>query len=324
VEKRKTILILGISSKVGINLAHYLSKEYRVIGTYFKNRMILNDILTFRLDINDKASLQTIVGTFLPEAIIYCVGESSINYCHENVKATEALNLTGAVNVVAIAERYRSRLIYLSTAFVFSGEEGGYKENHSTLPINYYGMQKASAEFYIQKNSLDYLILRTCLIFGLSFSSSKLSFLEYCEYNLNEGKSFDVDDVVQSGFLSCFWLARIISESIKQNTYNRLFHFSSSETLNHFEFAKIYAELKGYDATLIQGKKMNFPVDESKFYISGGTGLFDFSLDVSNIEETFNFKIPTIKEMLAVFLKDLGFRPKRSDEKLTKSSIEYI
>ncbi|PJB53787.1 MAG: hypothetical protein CO099_05215, partial [Bdellovibrio sp. CG_4_9_14_3_um_filter_39_7] len=75
--KRKTILIFGVSSFVGSNLAEYLKKDYRVVGTYNKNPVQIPGVLTLPCDVLSKDEVQLILFATKPDITIYAVGLSS-------------------------------------------------------------------------------------------------------------------------------------------------------------------------------------------------------------------------------------------------------
>ena len=59
---------------------------------------------------------------------IYCVGLSSINECHKNNELAEALNTSGLFNVTEFCQRYRTKICYMSSGFIFAGEKKNYFE----------------------------------------------------------------------------------------------------------------------------------------------------------------------------------------------------
>jgi dTDP-4-dehydrorhamnose reductase len=61
------------------------------------------------------------------------------------LKAAE-VNIAGTVNVVKLCAQYRARLIYISTDYVFQGDEGGYAENDAVNPVNKYAWSKLGGE----------------------------------------------------------------------------------------------------------------------------------------------------------------------------------
>src|SRR5690606_28362370 len=151
---RKTILIFGVSSFVGSNLAEGLKKKYRVIGTYYNNKVEIEDVLTLKCDVHNQEFVRKLVMLFKPDFTIYAVGLSGLQECHDNQKLSDHLNTSAVFNVSKATELYRSRFIYISSGFVFSGDKEILKVSETPRPITVYGNSLASSEFYIQKSCL--------------------------------------------------------------------------------------------------------------------------------------------------------------------------
>jgi dTDP-4-dehydrorhamnose reductase len=97
---KKTILIYGISSFVGSNLAEFLSKEYRVVGTYHRTKVKINGVLTVPCDVLQKEEVQLTLYAFKPDVVIYAAGLTSILDCNEASDYADALNTVGLFNTV--------------------------------------------------------------------------------------------------------------------------------------------------------------------------------------------------------------------------------
>ena len=72
------------------------------------------------------------------------------------------LNIIGTANLVKACSKYKIKIIYFSTSYIYPGEKGNYKETDPLLPWNNYGWSKLGGESSVQmyKNSL---ILRCCM-----------------------------------------------------------------------------------------------------------------------------------------------------------------
>lgn len=56
------------------------------------------------------------------------------------------VNIIGTSNVVKICMKYDLRLIYISSDYVFKGDNGNYRENDAVYPINKYAWSKLGGE----------------------------------------------------------------------------------------------------------------------------------------------------------------------------------
>lgn len=305
-ELKKTIFIFGISSFVGSSLAEFLKKDFRVVGTYNENPIQIDGVLTFKLDIKNRDRIQLAMYTFKPDYTIYCIGVTSLAECAENEKLADALNTTGVFSVASFTERYRSQLIYLSTSYVFSGEKVTFLEDDTPLANTIYGKSKGSAEFFIQKTCLSYLIFRCCNLYGRGNSTKGGNYFEMIQRELYRGEPIQPDHNVKHGWLDVIYLAMIIKLSIERDVANRLFQVSTSDVMSYYEFAKKYSKVFNDSSDLIRKGSWNFPQITSSIIQSDISEGLEYQMDVENLESHFNIKMPTIEESLELTKFRLG------------------
>jgi dTDP-4-dehydrorhamnose reductase len=304
---KKTILIFGVSSFVGSNLAKLLSDEYRIIGTYYKNPVTIPGITCVPCDILKKDYISKLIAIFKPHYSIYAVGMSSLTDCNHNPKKADALNSAGAANCAGSSERYGSKFIYISSGFVLGGDDLFYKESDTPFPTTVYGSSLLSAEFYIQRSCLNYLILRCAPIFGRSSNPFFPNWFEYLQTSLSQNQTFMADNLVQTGFIDVYSLSQIIKNLLRVITGNKLLHISSQDFMTRYEFAKNYAKVFKKDQGLIQPSNGNFPVDNTKRSAEkASTNNHYFKLDTSNLESLIGEKMPTIEESLILTYNKLS------------------
>lgn len=296
-DKRKTILILGVNSFVGSNLAEFFRKDYRVVGTYHKKHHPLPGILTLPCDVLNKDEVQLVLYAFKPDFVLYCAGLVSLKECSEKPNVSDALNTAGLYNVAELAPRYGARIVYFSSQFVFAGTNKNYTEIDNPDVITQYGKSQASAEFYLQKSSLNYLIFRCCKLYGRGLTPLRNTTFELMQKNIKNNKAAIYDDFVHQGFVDIYYLGMILKMCIDKNVTNRLVQFSSQDTMTYYEFAKLYCEVFNESDGLVNVGKWHFPIAKG-----ANTEKLEehlrYKLDVLNIESLLKIKMPTIKESM--------------------------
>ena len=301
-DKRKTILIIGINSFLGSNLAEFFNKDYRVVGTYHKNNQHLPGVLALPCDVLNKDEVQLVLYAFKPDIVLYCVGLTSLKDCSDMPNSSDALNSAGLFNVAEIAPRYGSRVVYFSSQFVFSGANKNYNEMDNADIITHYGKSQASSEFYLQKSSLNYLIIRCSKLYGRGVSPLRDTWFELLQKKIKNNQNEAYDDFVQQGFVDVYYLGMVLKMCIDKNISNRLVHFSSQDSMTYYEFARTYAEIFNESNGLINKGKWHFPILKSSSMERVGEHLY-YKLDVLNIEGLLKIKMPTIRESLELTLK---------------------
>lgn len=120
------------------------------------------------VDIRDVEQIRSVVEQTGPEWIVNAAAYTDVDGCESNRELAFAVNHRGAVNVAEAARTFRSRLLFLSTDYVFDGlSTSPYETNHPRGPRSVYGTSKARAEEEIAKLFPDACIVRTSWLFGV-------------------------------------------------------------------------------------------------------------------------------------------------------------
>jgi dTDP-4-dehydrorhamnose reductase len=320
-DKRKTVLIVGVNSFLGSNLAEFFRKDYRVVGTYHKKNHPLPGILTLPCDVLSKDEVQLVLYAFKPDYVFYCVGMTSLKDCAETPNNCDALNSAGLFNVAELAPRYGARIVYFSSQYVFSGTNKNFNEMDNPDVITQYGKAQASSEFYLQKSSLNYLIFRCCKLYGRGVDPLQNTFFEQLQKNLKDNQGVVYDDFVHQGFLDVYYLGMILKMCIDKNVTNRLVHFSAQDTMTHYEFSKLYCEIFNESDGLINKGKWHFPIAKGANIEKLEEHLY-YKLDVLNMEGLLKIKMPNIRESMVFTYK--RFNGSKALHKAVKNKGEGI
>ena len=148
----KKIIFTGGSGKFG--------KIFRKFNLNKKN-IYYPSSKTF--DVTNFKRMEKFIRKIKPKFIIHAAAISRPMDLHEkNIQKSVSINIIGTSNIVNLCQKYRIKLIYFSTNYVYPSKKGNYKEHHPLLPINNYAWSKLGGECAVQmlKNSL---ILRICM-----------------------------------------------------------------------------------------------------------------------------------------------------------------
>ena len=147
------ILLLGATGKLG----KYLVKEINnlkisLVTPSHKNCPIENYDLLYNTIKNSN-----------PTIIIHSAGYINTEGCEKDKQLCLDSNVLGTFNIVKICRILNIRLIFISSEYVFDGNESEYDINSKVCPKNTYGLSKACGEFIV-KTLNDYLIIRSPFI----------------------------------------------------------------------------------------------------------------------------------------------------------------
>jgi dTDP-4-dehydrorhamnose reductase len=150
------ILMTGARGMLGRDLLPLLSAKHEVLG---------KDIQDF--DITDRKRVQEEIAACRPDVVIHAAAYTDVDGCETKRDLAFAVNGEGALHVALGCAHVGSRMIHLSTDYVFDGESGiPYPEGSPPHPLNVYGESKLQGELYIPKVLENYLIIRTAWLYG--------------------------------------------------------------------------------------------------------------------------------------------------------------
>ena len=133
-------------------------------------------------DVCQLEQLERAAAEIYPTHIINCSAYTDVDGAEKNSQAAFAVNAEGASNVALAAKEFESRLIHISTDYVFGGNGSQpYCEGDVCAPINVYGKSKWEGEKRVLEVLPNACILRTSWLFGRkgkNFISSLLSWFQ--------------------------------------------------------------------------------------------------------------------------------------------------
>jgi len=118
-------------------------------------------------DIRDPKQISNVLDETRPDWIVLAAAYTDVDGCEGNPEHAFDVNCRGALNVAKAAKQFASRLLFLSTDYVFDGAKNRpYETNDPRAPLNVYGRSKAEAEVQISEVLPECCILRTSWLFG--------------------------------------------------------------------------------------------------------------------------------------------------------------
>jgi len=120
-------------------------------------------------DIRDRGQIRNLFARCRPDWTILAAAYTDVDGCERNPELAHQVNCVGAGNIALAAREHQSRLMLISTDYVFDGTKSApYESDDSTGPVNSYGVSKAAAEATVRGILPDTCILRTSWLFGPS------------------------------------------------------------------------------------------------------------------------------------------------------------
>ena len=249
------ILVTGCSGLLGSKLVPLLAyRGYSIIGIYniHKPSYSVNNVKLVKLDITNTVALEDLALKEKPDVIIHAAAYTDVDGCERDKDGAWRINVEATKSLVRVARVVKSYMIYISTDYVFDGSKGGYVEEDTPCPINYYGLTKLIGEELVHGSDLLYTIVRPSAIYGLG--GSKKSFAEYVAEKLarNEKVKALTDQYVSPTYNRL--LAEAITEIVELRPMGIL-HVAGPR-MNRYEFALKIAKALDLPVELVEKASM--------------------------------------------------------------------
>ena len=154
------VTLFGASGLLGQELVHKLS------GNEMKGEQ-LTALSSKDADLRDRARVRDVIRDSRPDWILLSAAYTDVDGCESNRDLAFAVNCEGAVNLAEAAREAGSRLMFLSTDYVFGGSKGSpYQTSDARNPASVYGESKARAEERLLEILPEVCIARTSWLFG--------------------------------------------------------------------------------------------------------------------------------------------------------------
>ena len=205
-------LITGYNGQLGYDIKRQLIKN----GIKEEN-IIATDRDT--MDITNRENVIEVITKFKPDVIFHCAAWTNVDKAEDEKEKVEEVNILGTKYITEASIKVNSKIIYISTDYVFDGTKDGlYSTNDEVNPKSIYGKSKYLGEEEIRKNP-KHFITRVSWVFGINGNNFIKTMLKLAE--IHEELNV-VDDQIGSPTYTVDLAKFLISlaETDKYGTYN--------------------------------------------------------------------------------------------------------
>ena len=194
-------------------------------------------------DIRDPQAVRALMQRHSPDWVLLLAAISNVDQCERDPELAWSVNRDGAVNVARAARGLGSRLIYVSTDYVFDGARDfpyEYEVSDNKHPLSVYGATKSEAEERVREMLPECCIARTSWVFGLARECFPLRVLSQAARH--EGISAVADKFSVPSYGRD--VARMLFELVQSNA-SGVFHAVNSGGTSWYEVAMETLRLAG-------------------------------------------------------------------------------
>jgi dTDP-4-dehydrorhamnose reductase len=275
------ILITGVHGQLGRALARVCTE--REID--FEGR----DIDT--LDITNPATVTEWIENSKPNAVINCAAFTAVDDCESDEQLASRVNGTAVGHIAKACKTVESRLVQISTDYVFAGDgDRPYREHDPVAPVSAYGRTKLRGE-ELAADAHQHLVVRTAWLYG----HGGRNFVEAIRGQINSGAESLKVVVDQRGSPTfCDDLAETVLDLMNAEIDGVVHAVNTGETTWH-GFAVAIAGLLGKDVEVLQVRTEEFPRPAPRPAYS--------VLDTSRLSVVLGHSMPPWEDALARYLE---------------------
>lgn len=208
------------------------------------------------LDLTDKEAVDKAMQEFKPNLVIHCAAYTAVDNAEEDEEKATKINVDATGYIADNCKKLDSKLVYISTDYVFDGEKPlneVYEVTDKTNPKSVYGKTKLMGERNALNNPKTFVV-RTSWVFGINGKN-------FIKTMLNLSETRNELTVVADQYGSPTYtvdLARLLVDMAETEKYG-LYHANNSGYCNWAEFAEEIFRQNNKDVTVKHVTSEEYP-----------------------------------------------------------------
>lgn len=222
------------------------------------------DYLLDPLDMADIPRVRQSIRKYRPDAVIHCAAILDHAFMYANRAQTWKMTVESNLAFAQACAEVGARYVFVSSDWVFDGQQARVDENSPPFPVNIYGLMKVVCERDMMGVAgLSYGIGRLAGVYGLNYSNPSL-------LRKKNDVGFDlgnyVVDQLSQGLIAEIWTGPKVNEvahptlasdgaemllRLAEHDENGIFHCWGSEAVSRLQLAHHFADVFDIDRALI-------------------------------------------------------------------------
>lgn len=303
------VLGTGLSGLVGSRVVELLQNKYE-----FENISLSTGI-----DITNRDQVIQKIKSSEAPVVIHFAAKTDVDECEQDKeedkkmfletnipvyqyighkKTAWVVNVIGIKNIVDACQASGKKLIYISTDFVFNGEDApanGYKEEDVPDPINWYGETKYQGEKIVQDLNTSWIIARIAYPYRSFFKRTDFVRSIIDKFRQGENLAAITDHIMVPTFIDD--IVKALDFFIK-NEKQGIFHVVGSQALSPHEAALLISRIFGFDSSIVT------KIGRDKYFANRAPRPFRLELRNDKIEQlgvemkTFEMGLQEVKKQI--------------------------
>ncbi len=201
------------------------------------------------LDITNAAMCEEVLADVRPGCVINCAAWTDVDGAEAAERGAMAVNDTGAALLATACAAHGSRILQISSDYVFNGEKRSpYVEEDMPQAISAYGRSKQAGETSVAVSNPNHLIVRTSWLFGVQGQNFVETMLRLAG---EQSEVVVVTDQVGTPTYTRH-LAPVLAELVEGDARG-IRHAAASGQCSWFEFAQEIFDQTGVECRVMAG-----------------------------------------------------------------------
>ena len=224
------------------------------------------------LDITNKENCDSVFNKEKPDFCINAAAYTAVDKAESEPEKAVLINVIGAKNLAEACKNFNSKLIHISTDFVFDGSKNSpYNETDLPNPKGVYGQTKLEGEIAIQEVFDAYFIIRTSWVYSQFGNNFMKTMLRLASERDSLSVVSDQIGTPTNAVDLAECLLTIITQHPTPNTQHLfgIYNFSNEGQCSWFDFAKKIFEINQVkiDLTPIPTTQFPTPAERPKYSV---------------------------------------------------------
>lgn len=283
------LLITGINGLLGQKLAEQASSKYSILGVDLQDEPVMKKIkfVYRKLDLTDRRKVKEAILSFHPGYLINTAAMTDVDGCEIEKERCWRINVEAVEHITFAAQMTGTKIVHISSDYIFDGKNGPYSEDSLPSPLGYYGRSKLASENLLVASNLEHAVVRTMVLYGHGMEV-RPNFVTWLINMLKKGERVTIVTDQFGNPTLIDDLAAAILKIIELKKWD-LYHICGSELIDRYHFALKIAEIFKLNKNLISAtttpelKQQALRPLKSGFIIEKATS--EFGIKMSNIED---------------------------------------
>jgi dTDP-4-dehydrorhamnose reductase len=281
------VLVLGADGQVGRSLTAVAPADAEVLA-----------LGRASCDLTDRSAIESMIYRVAPDLIFNAAAYTAVDAAEDNPELAALVNRDAVCWIAQAASARGSRLVHISTDFVFDGlSSRPYPVEHPVHPLSAYGRSKSEGETQALQDGSN-LVVRTSWVYAAQGTNFVLTMLRLMK---ERGSVRVVADQIGSPTYAPS-LATSLWDLARQDSRG-IFHVTDAGVASWYDFAVAIAE-EGRAAGLLSGPVSVSPISSADFPMKAVRPSFSV-LDKSRTVEVLGRELPHWRSNLRLMIKEV-------------------